>query len=307
MRFFNKRVPADYHTGPIYYYIPRLIAYLFPWCLLLPTLIGKIQGRLSQQEPLKIFLWLWFLIPFILFSLSDAKGDYYMVLGCPALALLLGLKLNDDFRENKTRLLNYLVITVTFALPLMLAYLLYFQSQLLPPQLITTLEITLLGLLGYALVASIVCYKSTKTIVPFMFLAALIIPFSIFVVSGRQTLQNNYSEIKIGQYIRSHDQNRRVFLYQDYEKISSVLFYARKRMAMIDSTSHDLWYGSKSADAKGWFINLPDFVRFAKENPVYVILIQRKLVGFIKDTQPIKLCPVARSDNVYLMSNRCKS
>ncbi|UNM06339.1 MAG: hypothetical protein H6925_00980 [Holosporaceae bacterium] len=89
MRFLDQRIPKDYYTGPIYYYIPRLILYFLPWAFIWPFLK---RFRLANQ-PLGRFLLCWFFSFLLFFSLSRAKANYYMVVGMPPLALWFGLLL----------------------------------------------------------------------------------------------------------------------------------------------------------------------------------------------------------------------
>jgi 4-amino-4-deoxy-L-arabinose transferase-like glycosyltransferase len=81
MRFLNKRVPHDYHTGHIYYYIIPLIVSMMPWSFTFPLLFKKDKHPTTRQKIVEKFLWLWFLLPFIFFSISDAKAQYYIVIG----------------------------------------------------------------------------------------------------------------------------------------------------------------------------------------------------------------------------------
>jgi 4-amino-4-deoxy-L-arabinose transferase-like glycosyltransferase len=90
-RFTNHRFPHDYHTGPFYFYLPRILVYLFPWSLLFLTFLLK---RCWQWDSLTKFLLLWLLVPLLFFSIAGDKGDYYMIIAMPALAILLARQLN---------------------------------------------------------------------------------------------------------------------------------------------------------------------------------------------------------------------
>jgi 4-amino-4-deoxy-L-arabinose transferase-like glycosyltransferase len=112
MRFLDKRIPHDYYGGPFYYYLPKLIMYLLPWGLLLPLLGLKKYRGTWRKDPLQLFAWLWFLIPLIFFSVSRAKANYYMVIVCPALALLLAHTIDSDFVKKKSvKLWSYIIIS----------------------------------------------------------------------------------------------------------------------------------------------------------------------------------------------------
>jgi 4-amino-4-deoxy-L-arabinose transferase-like glycosyltransferase len=88
LRFLDQRLPRDYYRGPFYYYFIRIPAYLLPWTLLLPFW-GKKAIAVFADKPLRIFAWLWFLIPLAFFTLSRAKANYYMMIGIPPLSILL--------------------------------------------------------------------------------------------------------------------------------------------------------------------------------------------------------------------------
>jgi 4-amino-4-deoxy-L-arabinose transferase-like glycosyltransferase len=72
------------HLGPIYFYIPVLLTGLFPWSLYLPSLARRCAG-----DPFSRYCWTWFLVVFILFTLSRTKLPSYILPLFPAVALLL--------------------------------------------------------------------------------------------------------------------------------------------------------------------------------------------------------------------------
>lgn len=75
------------HPGPWYYYAPLLVAGLFPWSgLLLPGLAGLRPRR----ERADLWLWLWFLMPFLFFSAAGSKLPGYILPCLPPLAIAMG-------------------------------------------------------------------------------------------------------------------------------------------------------------------------------------------------------------------------
>ncbi|HXB53322.1 MAG TPA: glycosyltransferase family 39 protein [Vicinamibacteria bacterium] len=78
---------VHHHPGPLLYYIPVVVAGLFPWSgLVLPGLAG-LHPRRSKAD---LFLLLWLLLPLVFFSLAGAKlPGYILPCLCP-LALLMG-------------------------------------------------------------------------------------------------------------------------------------------------------------------------------------------------------------------------
>jgi 4-amino-4-deoxy-L-arabinose transferase-like glycosyltransferase len=75
------------HPGPIYYYVPILLAGLFPWTgLALPALTG-LAPKASRAD---LFVLLWLVLPLVFFSLAGAKLPGYILPCLPPLALLMG-------------------------------------------------------------------------------------------------------------------------------------------------------------------------------------------------------------------------
>jgi 4-amino-4-deoxy-L-arabinose transferase-like glycosyltransferase len=116
LRFFNLSSPHDYHTGPLYFYIPRLIAYLLPWSVFLLFTFWPLRLK-RPFDSLKAFLWSWVGVMFVFFSLSGDKGDYYLIIGAPPLAYLIAQKIEVWLSEDKSRWLSlvYFVFTAGFA------------------------------------------------------------------------------------------------------------------------------------------------------------------------------------------------
>lgn len=86
-RFFG----GSGHSHPVYYYIPYLFAQGLPWSLFLPFLLWDSfkQGFGANED--RLFLWLWFFVMFVFFSVSLGKRPVYVLPLYPALALLIGV------------------------------------------------------------------------------------------------------------------------------------------------------------------------------------------------------------------------
>jgi 4-amino-4-deoxy-L-arabinose transferase-like glycosyltransferase len=89
------------HRHPFYYYFTTLPADFLPWTIfLLPTLLAYRSYRRAWADPVTRFFFLWFLVVFVFFDLSDTKRDLYLLPLLPTLALfvahyLLDLESND--------------------------------------------------------------------------------------------------------------------------------------------------------------------------------------------------------------------
>ena len=74
------------HKGPFYYYIPVLIAGLFPWSMFLPA---GLRNALKTKDRFFLFALVWFVFIFVFFSFSTTKLPNYLLPAVPAASLLI--------------------------------------------------------------------------------------------------------------------------------------------------------------------------------------------------------------------------
>jgi 4-amino-4-deoxy-L-arabinose transferase-like glycosyltransferase len=249
LRFLDKRIPQDYYTGPFYYYLPRIPLYMLPWGLLLPLLGFKKYRKNTFKDPLALFAWLWFLIPLIFFSLSKAKANYYMVISCPALALLIARAINMDF-SKQIRVKIWLFIMGGFVI----------------------FSLTFIG-------------------------------FGAHIAKKHE---DQFSAKNLGLLLRSQPQTTKekpIFIYQEFETISSLAFYLQQPVKIIDSLSKDLWYGSKFAP-KDRFLTPQKFDQDFRNKTCYVVLRKNELPIFHKRTPNCKFYPTIASDGWVVLSHQ---
>jgi 4-amino-4-deoxy-L-arabinose transferase-like glycosyltransferase len=96
--------PEGNHDGEWFYYLDSLMYGLFPWSALVPAaLVAWIanlrRGTWSDQAPL-VFVAVWFLVPFLLFTTSATKFSYYIAPALAPLAVLVGIWL-ARYLENR--------------------------------------------------------------------------------------------------------------------------------------------------------------------------------------------------------------
>jgi 4-amino-4-deoxy-L-arabinose transferase-like glycosyltransferase len=75
------------HPGPFYYYLPVLLAGLFPWSGLLVPAVRETHPRHAKED---LFVLVWLLGPLAFFSLAGSKLPGYILPCVPPLALLVG-------------------------------------------------------------------------------------------------------------------------------------------------------------------------------------------------------------------------
>ena len=93
--------------APMWFFIPILIVGLFPWAGLLPGALRsaiplplRALGREKQDE---LFLFLWFAVIFVFFSISSSKLIPYIVPVLPPLAVLMGRYLSRCIEDEDVK------------------------------------------------------------------------------------------------------------------------------------------------------------------------------------------------------------
>jgi 4-amino-4-deoxy-L-arabinose transferase-like glycosyltransferase len=79
----------DLHRGgPIWYFLPYLLAGCFPW-IVVAAAAGweRFRGLSARERPALVYLALWVIVPLLFFSLSHSKRPQYILPLMPALAL----------------------------------------------------------------------------------------------------------------------------------------------------------------------------------------------------------------------------
>lgn len=98
-------------SGPVWFYIPRLIVDSFPWCLLFGPLtlaLWRKRERIRQASDVSaqtyLFLLCWFFSHFAFFSLVSFKRADYLLPAFSPLALLIAGWLRDRFHMFEKKL-----------------------------------------------------------------------------------------------------------------------------------------------------------------------------------------------------------
>ena len=85
--------PVSDHAGPVTYYIPVFFLAFLPWSFPFGTAVVRaavefFRRPLVRRDPAGEFLWIWFLVPFVFYSLISTKLPGYLLPIFPAAALL---------------------------------------------------------------------------------------------------------------------------------------------------------------------------------------------------------------------------
>lgn len=149
-RFLGSYARGDY---PLYYYLLIMFKYITPWVAFLPMALAAPFYRVwNKKQPAMKFLWLWFVVGLVFFTISGGKRQHYILPLMPAMAILIGILIEDmafirrafTLKQAKNVLRNHIVVIIAGAIALPI-YIAATNSQLLADGIIlsiTTIVIT---------------------------------------------------------------------------------------------------------------------------------------------------------------------
>ena len=291
LRFLGQRMPHDYYTGSWWYYLPRMAIYLFPWSLLLPCLLlGQRaeapalcdEGPAPETDRLGRFLLIAWAVPLLFFSISSAKANYYLVAVMPFAALHLSMVLEKR---------RFLAGHVAAALPgLMIALLaLCVAVSVRAPRAHQLMSIagmnehgfvlsTLSILIALALVAGLLAWRVRRIgLLAYMAVPAFVIGATAFVTVAAEPL---VSARTLSAHARSAMAGRTLYLYRDFEVVSSLPFYMGTTIPVVDSHSNDLYWGNRLRPGNEAIVTTEQFRARLGAQKIVIALTSRQLADF---------------------------
>lgn len=303
LRFVGRRVPHDYYGGSWWYYLPRMVIYLFPWSFLLPCLtprrpdrshrppraggLGKAAGvfgpAVTPAARLERFLWLSWLAPLLFFSLSSAKANYYLVVVMPLAAFHLATALERrDFLRGQWHAAVPGVLAAALALPLWRVVAVKAQPGQIPASIMGMSDHRFLlalfpAMAAVALLAALIAWRWRRVgLLAYLLLPACIVGVMSIVMQAVEPL---VSGRQVAALLQNELSGRVVYLYRDFEEQSALPFYLQTPVAVIDSRSSDLFWGNR-LEANPWLIDGAVFAGRLATQPVAVVVRDRQLPDF---------------------------
>ncbi len=293
LRYIGKRYPADYDTVPLPLFLGLHAMWLFPWSFFLPLAVKDIPRRvrnLNHEDRVTLFLVVWAVLVILFFCFSTTQ-EYYTMPSYPAFALLIGCalakaegRLRAGSREsllNATQialaclgLLVFIGGVVAFLLTRHIAvegdiaatltrnpeaYALSLGHVLdLTPRSLAELRVPVIGtaltfLLGTA--AALVLRRRGKHSASNVSIALMMAAFFFFAHMSLAAFEPYLSSRALAEAIdREYAQGGVIVINGEYEGGSSINFYTRKMVYILNGRSANLEYGSYFEDAPRIFI-----------------------------------------------------
>jgi 4-amino-4-deoxy-L-arabinose transferase-like glycosyltransferase len=249
LRFLGKREPHDYHLGPIYYYLPALVAMLLPWSAFLLLLLRPQPARDPASATLLRFCQAWTVFPILFFSLSQAKAGYYLLVAMPGLALWLGIDTAARVQAGGGRRLAYCWAIAASTCAMALWALLGGSASALRGAAVGPLLLpwAVLVLAGGRWFAQLRGVRERNIALLCIVLAVAPLLTMLLRLADRAGLR--YSSQQLAALIQQQPgPEPEVYVYRDFEDVFSTLpFYLGHTVKVIDSASRDLEFGCRIA------------------------------------------------------------
>jgi hypothetical protein len=92
-----------------------------------------------------------------------------------------------------------------------------------------------------------------------------------------------------------------VYVYEDYENVSSLAFYLRENVGVVGSRSSDLWYGMRLHPDPERFPDVDTFAMRAARSDIWLVVHDSRTLEFRHSALAPLFAIVARSGRVMLM------
>ncbi|QWD64483.1 glycosyltransferase family 39 protein [Polynucleobacter sp. MWH-UH2A] len=280
-----QRFTQDAHsrTGPIYYFVPLLFIGMLPWVAQLPGSIAQAWQERSSTFSCGWLLSCWFLVIFVFFSISHSKLPGYIIPVFPAIALLIGKRLDHLLGHTNSLSIAWRLQAIGFAVLAGIGF--FFLSEIgkqaRPDEIEAYAQYgywiiaALIALLAFSLYASFQAKRNgISSIVSYawgFFLCAIIAG------TGHETLGRAVSGIDLANRVKNNIPAN-ANLYSVRLLDHTVPFYLGRTMIMVEDPD-ELRFGVDQEPAL-WLPTLDDFIIRWKEDPsAYAIMVPEQYVA----------------------------
>ena len=298
LRFIGKRYPVDYNKVPAFWYWTLHLVWLFPWALYAPIAalhLGRSRQRADRSfgSRTRLLCWIWAGVVLVFFAFSTSQEYYTMPAYVPILLLIAGAIAQEEAEDRRKWLvtISALLALVTLIASGVLIWGLW-SSRHLPfvSDIGTVLEHNLsedtlsmshaLDLTGQSFAAlrlpailaavalaigpltALLLRVRGKHLAATITTAATMVMFlvaaHIALVRFDPYLSSKTLAEKIAQQATTSD---KVMIYGDQAFGSSLLFYLRRPIYLVNGRTTSMWFGSTYPDAPKIYLDDSDLVR----------------------------------------------
>lgn len=305
LRFLGRRAPDDYYGGCWHYYLIRLPMYLAAWLVFLPLVIRRYLD--APEHKWRCYLWAWFLLLLVFFTIARAKANYYLMPAIPALVLLMALSWDELIDHGPSRwlvactgVLGGVILVAVLDLPFVIRHVP--EAALIRQQapFYILVPAVFWPLLAAAAWSMALRGRNTAVAVLVALMGTLPLPVVVHSLALRE---QELSQRTLARWIQSQPPAA-VFLYLDYEDLSSIQFYLAHKLPIVDSESRDLYYPQRVHHDPTVFYNRAQFRALARREPVYIVVAREHQAGILPELQRAGFRVAAEFALALVLTNR---
>ena len=307
-QLFGRMFKGTGHRHPIFYYFIVLPLGFLPWTLFLANaLVHGLRKENLQEVKDKIhFLLLWFLIPFVLFSIFKSKLATYVVPLFAFLALLAAY-FWEEFNESKTPVTRSFLITSWI---LSSVYLLALIGGVvfikLRPEFIggiphaNILSVGLLMLVAWVSMSVVLLMKKYKWIFPLQVVISLGI--SLVTLTALPHIKYKNAKIFVEKIQELRKPGDQVLMYRRY--FASLPFYLNERVINVGAPTEAGVFETDPLMPK-FLIDDPGRIKeFAEGSARVFVLTNEEGFAMAKSISKDPLYILLKQEGYILFSNR---
>lgn len=342
LRYIGKRYPADYDTVPLPLFLGLHLVWLFPWSFFVPAAIANIPRRLrglDREQRITLFLLVWATLIILFFCFSTTQ-EYYTMPAYPAFALLIGagiVKAEMRWQQGRTAMLNVSQITLAclgvavFAAGAIAfwmtrhiavegdiastltrnpsAYALSLGHVLdLTPRSLAELRVPVIGtaltfLLGTG--AALFLRFRSKHMASNVALALMMAAFFFFAHMSLASFEPYLSSRALAEAIdREYRPGDTIVINGEYEGGSSINFYTRKMVYILNGRSANLEYGSYFQDAPQIFLDNEALAKLWNNSGRVFLFTDSSTLDEVNRAAAGPVYPIAESGGKLIVTNQ---
>ena len=283
---------AHSRTGPIYYFLPLLLLGFLPWIAQVPGALIQSWRERNREFSSGWLLTCWFAVILGFFSVSQSKLPGYIIPIFPALAMMVGHRLDRNLGFSNSLSLPWQLQTLFFAVlgGLGFFFLGEVSKQARPDEIESYAQYTywivtaLIALLSCSLLAFMQSKRNgLSSITSFasgLFLCALIAG------TGHETLGRAVSGIDLVEQVKIGIPEK-VNFYSVRILDHTVPFYLGRTMTMVEFPD-ELEFGVKQEPGL-WLASLDAFIeRWKEDQTAYALMVPEQYVELQKLNLPMQ-------------------
>ena len=289
-----QRFTDDSHsrTGPIYYFVPLLLIGILPWVFQIPGAIAQAWTERRRDFSSGWLLVCWTVVIFAFFSVSRSKLPGYIIPIFPALAMLIGARLDRLLGNNNSLYLPWKIQTLGFALLGCVGFFFIsaISTQARPDEIeayaqyINWVIVALIILIGFSGLAAWQSKRNgLRSIVSF---AIGLFLCTIIAGTGHETLGRAVSGIDLAQRVKTLIPAN-VNIYSVRMLDHTLPFYLGRTMIMVESPD-ELEFGVNQ-EPEFWIPTLDAFIeRWKEDQASYALMVPEQYTALQKINFPMQ-------------------